>query len=463
MASYKITFGTSGWRERTDSGFNTENVARAAYGIGAYLKKRQDTGVVIVGYDTREHSKEFAEAVCAVLSGEGLDAIVTNAPTPTPVMSFAVKNRKAAGGIIITASHNAAAYNGLKFMDIGGINPSVETTDVITKLIPEDNVAIPEWKPKTTSVKEEYISALGKRFDLEKAKGMRIVIDAIHGAGSGYLSTALKMHGADVIELRSDYRSDFGGIAPVPDEGNLQDLMSMVKSSGADLGIACDGDADRFAIVGNDGKYYTANESGLMMCDYLFGYRKEKGAVAKSIQSTNAIDRLCAKYGVESKEVAVGFKYIAKELTNGAAFGIEGAAQGVAFGNWILDKDGIAAGAFACEMIAVEGMPLSKIWMRVSKEFGYGSFVNFAVEKTQANAGVVKRFAGIKAGERFSGKKVEGISFLDGVKLNLEGDAWVLLRESGTEPLVRAYVETKNKGETDLLAQYTMKFLKAEQ
>ena len=182
MAPYKITFGTSGWRERMDAGFSPGNVARAAYGIAGYLKERRGKGAILVGYDTRMHSKEFAEIACAVLSGEGLDAVATGAPTPTPVMSFAVKSRKAMGGIMITASHNAAAYNGLKFMDVGGINPTVETTDVITRLIPEEDVAVPEWRPVTTSVKEEYLSALAKRFDLEKVRGMHAVVDALHCA-----------------------------------------------------------------------------------------------------------------------------------------------------------------------------------------------------------------------------------------------------------------------------------------
>lgn len=461
LASYKITFGTSGWRERMDSGFNAESVARVAQGIGAYLKERHDTGLVLVGYDTRAHSNEFAEIACAVLSEEGLDVAMADAPTPTPVMSFAVKNRKAVGGIMITASHNAAIYNGLKFFDMEGINPIVETTDAITRLIPENAVAVPKWKPKAASFKDEYIAALGKRFDLEKVRGMRVVIDTIHGAGGGYLSAALRAHGAEVVELRKDYRADFGGIAPVPDEENLHELMRKVRESKADIGIASDGDADRYAIVGGDGRYYTANESGLMMCDYLFGYRKEKGHVAKSIQSTSAIDRLSAKYGVESKEVPVGFKYIAKELVNGAAFGIEGAAQGAAFGNWIFDKDSIAAGALACEMIAAEKMPLSRIWARISKEFEYGSFANFAIEKTPAIADAAKKFAAIRAGQTFSGRAVESVSYLDGVKLNLDDGAWMLFRESGTEPLVRIYVETKSKGETDALVEGAKRFLGA--
>ncbi len=461
LPPYKITFGTSGWRERMDSGFNMENVSRIAYGIGAYLRYAAAHGTLIAGYDTREHSKEFAEVACAVLSSMEFNTVITNACVPLPALSFAVKDMKAAGGIMITASHNPAVYNGLKFIDAGGMNPTKEITDRIVELIPENGVAIQKWQPKIVDIKGEYLNAIGRRFDLENVRGMRVVVDTFHGAGSGYLADLLRRYGAEVIELRSSYRSDFGGTAPVPDKANLGELIEAVKKTKADIGIANDGDADRFAVVGADGRYYTANESGLMMCDYLFGYRHENGAVAKSIQSTSAIDRLCHRYGVESKEVAVGFKNIAVELANGAAFGIEGAAQGVAFGNWILDKDGIAAGALACEMIAVEKMSLAEIWKIVSREFEYGSFVNISIEKTPEIADASKRFAAIKAGQEFSSKTVESVSYLDGVKLSLDGGAWVLFRESGTEPLVRIYAEAKSKGETDALIESAKRLIGA--
>ncbi len=460
MSAYRIAFGTSGWRERMDSGFDDANVLRAAQGIGEYLRAENGTGTVVVGYDARKNSGHFAELVCGVMSSLGFGTKLTDRPTPTPVVSFTTM-RGAVGGIAVTASHNPPIYNGIKFIASTGATPLKEVTDRISSYMPEGAVEPSACRADRIDPKQDYLAALSRRFDLSGVKGMRVVVDTLHGAGSGYLADLLGRHGAEVHELHKSYDPDFGGLSPNPSEDNVKELVAAVRDLGADIGIANDGDADRFAIVDGTGKYYTANESGLMMCDYLFGYRHEVGSVAKSIQTTAALDRLCAKYGVGFVEVQVGFKNIARELMNGAVFGIEGAAQGVAFGNWIPDKDGIAAGALMCEMIAKEGVPLQEIWKRVSHDFGYGQFLTVSMEKRAGMSNRLQELGGMQIGDSFAGMRITGRSFLDGVKLSLDDGAWVLVRESGTEALVRAYVEAKTDDEAHGLADAVRRFVES--
>lgn len=456
---YKISFGTSGWRDKMNSGFNDENVLRAAYGIGIYLKKKSSHSKVIVGYDTRKNSRHFAELICGIFGGFGLETFIIDSPTPTPVVSFAVLNTKASAGIAVTASHNPPIYNGIKFLDSSGATPVKETTDQITALIPEKRINPLPCSAESITIKDAYLDALGRRFDLGKIRGMHVAIDTMHGAGRGYLADLLVRYGADVHELNENYDAEFGGKQPIPSEENLQELKDLVKRTGSVIGIANDGDADRFAAVDADGNYYTANQSGLMMCDYLFKYRNEKGDVARSIHTTSAMDRLCATYGVKCTEVPVGFKNISKELAHGAVFGLEGASQGAGFGGWIPDKDGIAAGALICEMLSVEKQSFADIWKSVSKKFGFGCFLAFDINKTESVVANLNKLKGMSIGDNFAGRKTVKLSLLDGIKLYLNDGSWVLVRESGTEPLVRAFAEANSKSDAEKLVEESKRFL----
>ncbi len=449
--AYKIRFGTSGWRDRMDSNFNDRNVLRAASGIGAYLKRHNDGGQVVVGYDTRHNSDHFAQLVCGILNDFGFDSIISDAPAPTPAIVMAVASHKAIAGVQVTASHNPPEYNGIKFLLSSGASPLPDVTAEVERLIPD--VAKPKpYSRKTFSPKEDYLLALKKRFRLNAVKGMHVVVDTRHGAGGGYLSAVLSANGAHVWELNREYDPDFCGMSPNPTEVNVQGLKDAVAANKADLGIANDGDADRFAVVDASGRYYTANESGLVLCDYLFNQRHEHGTLAKSVQSTAAFDRLCAHAGVKEVEVPVGFKYIAAELMKGAAFGVEGAALGIAFGNWIPDKDGIAAGAAMCEAVGDQKVTLSQIWQRVSQAYSYGQFVTMEFPRLGKVMETLDFLKSETERDMFGGRKIVGRSYLDGVKLNLSDGAWFLARVSGTEPSVRVYIEAATKKEADELS-----------
>ena len=458
MPPYEIAFGTSGWRDRMDGMFNKENVLRAAFGIGKYLQNTRASGPILVGYDARKNSDIFAADVAGVLAGMGFEVLLSNAPAPTPAAVYGVIANKAAGGVQVTASHNPPEYNGIKFMLSTGATPTKDATNLLGVFIPKGPVEPKKFSGKTISLRQGYMDALRKVLDLSEVKGMRIVVDTRHGAGAGYLADLLSGYGAVVTEINRDPAPDFGGMSPNPTEPNVKDLVAAVKEQNAALGISNDGDADRFAVVDQAGRYYGANETGLMLCDYLFKYKGRRGRIAKSIQSTAAFDRLGKKFGVEVAEVPVGFKNIAKELLAGAVFGVEGAALGVAFGNWIPDKDGIAAGAMVCEMVSREGAPLDQIWKRVSTEYAYGNFVMVEIPRMEKVLDGFYFLMNDKGRDMFGGREIIGRSYIDGIKLSLDDGSWVLVRESGTEPLVRAYIEGRNKKEVDELTDAVKRF-----
>ncbi len=445
----QIKFGTHGWRARADRDFNEKNVLRVTHGIARYLKEKYEHGTVVVGFDSREFSRDFARTASRALNGFGFNVMITTAPTPTPVMSLAVIDNNAIAGIEVTASHNPWVYNGIKVLTAMGAPAPIEMTEKIEAHIPREEVKKTEGIANEFDPRETYFASLRQKLDLSRVKEMKAVVDSMHGAGAGYLSRFLLEAGAAVQELHGDYAFN-PNLNPEPKEDNLQELRQAVLSTGAGIGIANDGDADRIGVFDENGMYYTGNMLGLIVADYLVKAKGMHGNIARTVSTTHALDRLCEKHGLGLVETPVGIRYLANELINGAILAVE-ESGGLGFGWHAPEKDGIMSGALMCEIIANSSKPLSEIWKEVASEYAYGEYLQVNVQKMQKLSMDLEMLKNEKSRTELAGREIIERLDIDGIKYLLDDGSWVLIRESNTEPLVRIYIEAKDKNSADEL------------
>ncbi len=412
---------------------------------------------VIVGYDTRFMSERFAEEAVKVLAANGIHVYLSNRDVPTPAVSFEIIRRKAAGGINFTASHNPPLYNGLKFSPAWGGPALPETTkDIETKangLLDKNSVAVvslAEAKAKGISeeidLRKAYLDDLKKKIDgeaIRKAK-LKVAVDLLYGTGRDYLDTALRDAGCAATVIHGCRDTLFGGHAPDPSEENLAELSSIMKNGKFDVGLAVDGDADRFGILDTDGTYINPNQVLALVLDYLCRTRGWKGGAARSIATSHLVDAVAKKHGIEVYETGVGFKYIGDLLVQGKIiFGGEESA-GMTIKDHVPEKDGILACMMAAEMVASERKSVKELLKRLYKEVGTILDERVNIRLTEQNRKAVGDRLGQPltelGGLRVKGKKTTA----DGTKYMLEDDSWVLMRASGTEPVVRLYVESSS-------------------
>jgi phosphomannomutase len=446
-----------------DRDFTVTNLSRVAKAAANYVNGAGlgDRGILI-GHDTRNNSRLFAETAARVVSASGIKAYLVDKATPTPTIAFGVLELNAAAGIQITASHNPAIYNGFKFIPYYGGPAFPEITAELERLIHVETERsgteeIDTGRIEPINLKAKYLDFIKRNLDLKKVAGLDVVVDPLFGAGIRYLSELLKANGAKTKELHASPDPNFGGLSPDPIKENLKELSKSVTESGADLGIANDGDADRIAAVDDKGKFYSAIELSVLIADYLVGVKKKKGYIVKSVCSTHALDRIAAKYGIKIVETPVGFKYHAMELMNGAVFAGEGLG-GLGYGWGAPEKDGIMSGAVLAELVGYYKEPLSEIWKRLSKQYGFGGYLTANYEVTEESKAKVKGYASNPPKE-INGKRVVKTISLDGVKFLLDDGSWILMRPSGTEPLLRIYAEAATKKEAEMLAKAAVKLV----
>ena len=459
MTSPTIHFGTSGWRGIIAEDFTFPGVRRASEAIAGHILAQKKNPTLIIGYDTRFFSPEFALAAAEVLRSHGCTILMCGEPTPTPVIAHAILHGKLDGGVNITASHNPAAYNGLKFSGPDG-GPALPE---ITKDIEKRAAAIAEGGANHHEIKSDfsridprapYFEQLRKmiRFDvLAKAKGS-FVCDAVHGCGAGWLDRILADHGVPVTEIRANRDVLFEGTGPDPSEENLAPLRKAVAERKSLAGLATDGDADRFGIVDRDGSFVQPNHILALAFDYLLETRGYKLGAHRSVATTQLLDAVAKLHGVKVYETPVGFKYVGPLLREDKiALGGEESA-GMTVRGHVPEKDGILACLLVAEMIAARqaslGEQLRDLFRRVGREF-WPVRVNLHLpEETQASlpARLKEDF------KTFAGRGVAKINRTDGVQLTFEDGSWILMRPSGTEPVVRIYTESDTKAESDKLA-----------
>ena len=438
-----------------DDDFTDDNVRLVTQALVKFLqqKKLANKGVAI-GYDNRLNSENFARVAAEVVSGAGLKAYLTNHSVPSPVLSYAVKNRGLDAGIMITASHNPPEYNGFKIKEAFGGSAFPETTKGVEANL-SDKLEI---TPSAANLIEfdpdpEYFQKLKElvALDLINAAGLTIFVDPMHGSGAGYFQQL----GVKSIELRGNRDTTFGGINPEPLAVNLQSSMSHIKEYGLKhptelvAGIVLDGDADRIAAIDQSGKYVNTHNIFSLLLKHLHENRHLNGAVVKTLNISNLVDSLCADYKLQLDVQPIGFKYIAKEmLAKPVILGGE-ESGGMGIQGFIPERDGILAGLMLLELMAKERKPLLQIVDGLMKKYGY-YYYNRQDLQTVKGPEIVE---GLKKAPPavFAGKKVVKVETLDGLKFTFENNAWILFRASGTEPLLRVYVEGRTPEEVELL------------
>jgi len=446
----QIKFGTSGWRAVIADEFTLANVRRAITGIARYVVSQKPAGAqVIVGRDPRYMGERFVEVAADILASHGIKPLVIGEPAPTPAISFEVMRLKADGAINFTASHNPPEYNGIKFSTSDGAPALPEVTKAVEGFIPDEPGAPPS-SPRAASTKIDpkptYLARLKEIIDfpLIRKSGMKIVFDPFWGAARNYPDDLLREAGIPVTTVHDVRDVLFGGHAPEPDGELLNDTRTCMKATGARLGIATDGDADRFGIVDQDGTFIQPNYIIALLFDYLVETRGWKNGVAKSVCTTNLINALAEYHKVELHETKVGFKYIGELIKQDKiAIGGEESA-GLSIRHHVPEKDGVLAGLLCGEMVARRNKTLGE---QLRDLFGkVGSFYpqreNFRLTE-EVKALFTKKLSADPV--EIGGRKVRQVVRTDGLKLVFEDGAWICFRLSGTEPVARAYLEARTE------------------
>jgi alpha-D-glucose phosphate-specific phosphoglucomutase len=463
-----IKFGTDGWRAVIADDFTFANVRYCAQGAADYLKQKglADRGVYI-GYDRRFASEDFAAAAAEVLAANGIHVFLSPKAIPTPFVSFGVITKKTGGGIAITASHNPARWNGFKFREETGASVSSETSIEVEKHVDRafnaNKVksiplaqALQEKSVEYFDLTPSYLAGIYKLIDIDSLRraGLKIAVDSMYGVGSGYFKTLLSGSSTNVIEINSERNPAFPGINPEPIAPNLQKLLSLVTEQKANVGIATDGDADRIGIIDEKGVFLTQLQVFALLCLYLLEVRGERGPLVKTITSTSMLDRLGELYKVPVFETPVGFKYVAPVMiAQNALIGGE-ESGGYGFRGHIPERDAIPAGLYFLDFMVKTGKTpsqlLSYLYSKVGEHYYDRIDLHFPEEKRQA---IINR---VREGEPkyIENIRVARVDTQDGFRFILADASWLLIRFSGTEPILRIYAETNDTERLKRMLQF---------
>lgn len=460
IASKKIAFGTDGWRAVMAREFTFDNVGLVAQAIADYVNGTGKAGRgVVIGYDARFLSEQFAALVADVLGANGIPTLVPDRDTPTPVVAYTIRARDLAGAIMLTASHNPPEYNGIKFIP-DYCHPALpEVTDAITARIaqlqadPSQVKFIGGPSPEIIDPKPDYFAHIANLIDLEairKAK-LTVCVDPLHATGRGYLSEILKQAGCTVHTIHNERNPLFGGSLPEPNEKNLQTLSALVREKGAAIGLSMDGDADRFGMVDSTGVYLTSNQVIALVFYHWQRTRFQTGSVVRTVATSGMIDALAKHFGMSVIETPVGFKWVGNAMnTSDAIVGGE-ESGGLSVKGHIPEKDGIVADLIVTEMVAQTGKsPLENL---AEINALIGEYITTRVDVTLTDASKNHLMTSLKDTPPavLAGQAVASVSKVDGVKMVREDGSWLLIRPSGTEPLVRCYIEARSaQGVEDL-------------
>ncbi|MCH7534813.1 MAG: phosphoglucomutase/phosphomannomutase family protein [Bacteroidetes bacterium] len=454
MAEDKIKFGTDGWRAILDTEFTELNVARVAIAVEQWLGKNVTDPVVVVGHDCRRDGELFASTVAKVLLNGGVKVKLAKGYVSTPMVSLGVVNSKANLGIIITASHNPPAYNGFKIKASYGGPLLLKNIDEIEEIIPDEcSIDLDAIDPDTylnsgelelIDLEGMYCDHVRNSFDLNviKESGIKIAFDAMYGSGQNVLQRVLPGH----VLLHCEHDDTFKGQAPEPIDKNLQELSNLVRNNDdIQIGLAIDGDADRIGLYDSDGNFVDSNHIILLLISYLYEIKGLKGDVCTTFSTTSRVKTLCDHYGLHNEVVKIGFKYICEVmLKNQVLVGGE-ESGGIAVSGHLLERDGIWIGLILIEYMAKTGKSLQELISGVYEKVG-----SFAYERNDLHLDEELKNSIIakctnEEFENFGSYEVKSIENLDGFKYFFEGGETLLIRPSGTEPVLRIYAESKTK------------------
>ncbi len=458
----QIQFGTDGWRGVIADTFTFENLSLVAQATMDYLHKQglAEKGLVI-GYDRRFLSKEFAERVAAIAAGNGIKTWLSEGYAPTPAVSWAVHEKKAGAGVMITASHNPARYNGFKVKEAFGGSARPSTTKVLEKMVAENQAAsrpvqalalaeaLESGQVELFDATAPYLAQLGRYVDLEliRSAGIKAVVDPMFGAGSGLLPLLV----AGIEEIHGAENPSFGGHPPEPIAEHLGELAAMVEAGKFQVGLALDGDADRIGAVDETGEFFSSHRIFTVLLRHLYERKGVRGAVVKTVSTTQMIDLLAQKYGLKLFETQIGFKHICElMLDNDILMGGE-ESGGLGVKGHIPERDGILMGLLLLEAMAMSGKGLRALLEETMDEIGHFHYsrIDLPIDP-QAKQLLLERMqaGGITS---IAGFAVARHNFSDGFKFIFGDGSWLLIRPSGTEPVLRLYSEAGDPEKVALL------------
>jgi phosphomannomutase len=465
-----IKFGTDGWRGLIADDFTFDNVGRVAGAIASHVLKHENSaGGVVIGYDTRYASQRAAHAAAGVIASAGVPVRLSNDCLPTPAVSYAVKSQGAAGGVMITSSHNPWNWNGVKFKGSfgGSATPSIMKSiedELAVGAMPKGNTATIEQ----VDLKKPYVAAISTFADLNliaKAR-FKLAVDAMYGSGRGVIGGIFTEHGIEHVAIRQELNPLFPGINPEPIIPHVKMLQETVVRERCHAGLATDGDADRIGAVAEDGTFVDSHKCFSILLRWLLERKKWPGDVVRAFNTTRMLDRIAAKYGRALHETSIGFKYIADLMMEREILIGGEESGGIGFGRFLPERDGVLNSLLLANVMAEEGKPLGQLVADLQREFGphhYG-------RRDMHIPDDVKKRAIQRAGEqaKLGTYKILTKEAKDGVKFYLEApqpdhgaEAWILFRASGTEPLLRLYAEAATPELVDELLAEGEKFVLA--
>ena len=455
-----IKFGTDGWRAVIAQDFTFQNLDRVAQATADFWNSNPVEGArktLIVGYDRRFLSDRFGRRVAEVLAGNDFPVLLSNCAAPTPAISFAVKTRKATGGVMITASHNPAIFNGYKlkayyggsaesslcqaveqFIDQNPLRAAM--TDPVSRLRPDSGgIELCDFRPAHYKAIKKLVD-----FKLIARSKLRFAHDALFGVGAGCFDDLLRGTTCRVTTLNGNHDPNFGGINPEPIALNYSRSSAWLNKHPHDLCLVTDGDADRVGGMDGRGHPLTTHQIICLLLHHFIVNRRGRGRVVKALTTTSMVDKMCAYYGLELVETGVGFKYICAEILKGnVLLGFE-ESGGIGFPALMPERDGIAAGMMLLEMLATERVSVNELLKRLVKQYGPHHYerldTHFPLEKRAA----LMEFCKANPPAKLAGSPLAAVKSFDGVKFVAENGAWLMLRGSGTEPVLRIYAEAKS-------------------
>jgi phosphomannomutase len=456
-AQSAVKFGTDGWRGIIADDFTYANVRVAARAIAHYVLKQEDAAAgVCIGWDTRFGSQSFAKVVAEVLAGAGIPVALASEITPTPALSYAVRERKAAGGVMITSSHNPAEWNGVKYKaSYGGSGRPAIIASIESYLnVPLPTSAAPA-KIEEVNFNPDYIEAITKFVDLEAIanSGYKFLIDCMYGAGRGVIAGIFTKAGVPFVEMRSEINPAFPGINPEPILPHIAATQIAVVAEKCDAGFITDGDADRIGSVDEHGNVVDAHKIFAVLLKWLLDRKGWPGDVTRAFNTTKMLDRIAAKYGRTLHEHGIGFKYVCDLMLEKQILIGGEESGGVGISKHLPERDGLLNSLLLANVMADEKKTLGQLVAALQAEFGehqYGRIDMHIDEELKQSA--IARARALSAGDTMAGMKVLRVETMDGIKFFLENsscvgkpnaaETWLLLRASGTEPLLRVYCES---------------------
>ncbi len=469
-----IQFGTGGWRAVIGDGFTRRNIQLLAKAMSVKMKKEQvEQEGIVIGYDRRFLSKEAVRWACEVFAAEGIHCYFVNRSSPTPLIMFYVEKHRMHYGMMVTASHNPAIYNGFKVFTFGGRDASEEQTREIesyaSRAEQEGEVAFIEYEKARAQglVTEfnplnEYLDNIIANINMQaiRDRGLHIVLDPMYGVSQTSIKTILSTARCEVDLIHEAHDTLFGRRMPAPSRDSLTELCTYVTEMECDLGIATDGDADRLGVVDDRGTYLTANDILMLLYYYLLQYKGWRGPAVRNVATTHILDRMAESFGEACYEVPVGFKHISSKMQETNALIGGESSGGLTVRGHINGKDGIYAASLLVEMIAVTGKKLSELMEEIHDRYGASCMeetsYRFPTERSRELRKILYEDRELPVFD----EPVERVSYMDGCKVYFQSGGWIIARFSGTEPLLRIFCEMESQEKAKEYCQVFRRFLK---